>query len=179
MRIRRRRVRLSEGPNPMKRSVVVASFVVTMLAAVAADAQEYMPAGSVHVASGAEGAGGDLHRARTRLRVALDLRVDEAPNDGVVVAGLVDLEPRAAFGAELRYVHAISPRFTIGAGAIGYAAPATLLGPSAGLEANVPIAKKTFFVVGPETAVFVVGSDLPNNTVVWQALLQVGFRANF
>lgn len=158
---------------------VVAALATLGTVASEAHAQEYLPAASAHVATGVEGAGGGLRRARTRLRLGLELRIDEAPDDALALAGLVDVEPRAAFGAELRYMRSLSSLVAIGAGPIAYFAPGTLLGASAGVEVRPRIGKKTFLLAGPEATVFAFGSDLPNNTVLWQALMQVGVRADF
>ncbi|AKU94672.1 hypothetical protein AKJ09_01336 [Labilithrix luteola] len=144
----------------------------------AASAQEYLPAGAVYVGSGIEGAGRGFQRARTRLRIGGELRVDEAPDEAIFAAVLVDIEPKTAFGGELRYVHTIGSHVAASAGAIAYLAPGTLLGPCAGLEVRVPLASKTYLVAGPEAAVFALGGDLPDNVVVWQALFQLGFRAD-
>jgi len=155
-----------------------AVLAVSALVSTTAYAQQYLPAASAHAASGLEGGGRGFQRARTRVRVALELRIDEIPDEAIVVGGLVDVEPRTAFAAEVRYMHTISPRIAVGAGAIGYLVPATLVGPCAGLEARVPLAKKTFLTAGPDVAVFALGSDLPDRTVIWQALFQVGFRVD-
>lgn len=181
----------------MKRFSMFAAALATTAMVSSAQAQEYLPSTSAQVASGVEG-GGETHRARTRLRIGLELRIDESPADGVSFAGLVELEPRAAFGADLRYVRSLGKTFDASGGVIAFFAPATLLGPAAGLTAKVPLtgrksspaslrpedregstAGQSYILVGPETAVFVFGSDLPNNTIVWQALLQVGLRADF
>jgi hypothetical protein len=141
-------------------------------------AQEYLPAASAHIASGIEGGGRGFQRSRTRLRLALELRVDEAPENALVVGGIFDIEPHTSFGGELRYVRTVSPLVAVGAGAIGYFVPAILIGPCAGVEVRIPILKKTYFAVGPEVAVFAFGSDLPDRTVIWQALFQGGFRVD-
>lgn len=143
-----------------------------------ASAQEYLPAGAAYVASGIEGAGSGFQRARTRLRIGGELRVDEAPDEAIFAAVLVDIEPKTAFGGELRYVHTLGSHVAVGAGAIAYLAPGLLLGPTAGLEVRVPLTSKTFLVAGPEAAVFALGSDLPDGVVIWQALFQIGFRAD-
>ena len=143
-----------------------------------ASAQEYLPAASAHVATGLEGGGRILQRSRTRLRIAGELRIDEAPENALVAAGIFDIEPHAAFGGELRYVRTLSPLVAVGAGGIGYFVPALLFGPCAGVEVRIPILKKTYLAVGPEVAVFALGNDLPDRTVIWQALFQVGFRVD-
>lgn len=144
-----------------------------------ASAQQYLPAISAQAASGLEGGGRGFQRARTRVRLSLELRIDEAPDDALVVGGIVDIEPRTAFGADLRYVRSLGKLVAVSAGGIGYLVPATLLGACAGLEVRVPVAKKTFITAGPDLTVFALGSDLPERSVIWQALFQVGFRADF
>ncbi len=141
-----------------------------------ASAQQYLPAASAHLASGVEGAGKDFQRARTRLRIALELRIDESPNDALVGAVLADIEPHTAVGGELRYLRLVSPRFAVSAGGIAYFVPGTLLGPCAGAELRFPVANKSYLAVGPDVNVFAIGGDLPDGIVIWQALLQVGFR---
>jgi hypothetical protein len=143
-----------------------------------AAAQQYLPAASAQVASGVEGGGAVLQRARTRLRLGLELRVDEDPENGVSFAGLVDIEPRTALGAELRYVRLVSPGFAVSAGAIGYAVPGTLLGPCAGAEVRLPLSRSMSLAVGPDVTVFAFGSDLPDRIIVWQALFQAGLRVD-
>jgi len=143
-----------------------------------AHAQQYLPAASFHGASGIEGGAGSFQRARTRLRFALELRIDESPEDALVGAAIVDVEPKSAFGGELRYLRTLTPRIAVSAGALGYFVPATLFGPSAGVEVRIPIGKKTSFAVGPEAAVLALGSDLPDGIVIWQALLQGGLRVD-
>lgn len=143
-----------------------------------AHAQQYLPAASAHVASGAEGGGRDFQRSRTRLRMALELRLDEAPENALVGAGILDIEPRTAAGGELRYVRTVTPVVAVSGGAISYFVPAILLGGCAGVEVRVPFAKKTYLALGPELTVFAFGTDLPDRTVIWQALFQAGFRVD-
>lgn len=160
----------------------VRTFACTALALVlsagTASAQQYLPAASAQLASGAEGGGKLVQRARTRLRLGLELRVDEDPENALSFAALVDIEPRTALGGELRYVRAVSPRFAVSGGGIAYFVPGTLLGPCAGAELRIPVAKKMFLSVGPDVAVFAFGSDLPDRIIVWQALLQAGLRVD-
>lgn len=158
------------------------TFVATLAAALVAPravrAQEYLPAGAVQIASGIESAGKRVDRARTRLRVSGELRVDEAPNDGVSFGAIVDLEPHAALGADLRYEHLIGTTFVVNAGAIGYLTPGTLVGGCAGGDARVRMSKGAWLTLGPEVTVFALGSDLPDGVVMWQALLQGGIRVD-
>jgi hypothetical protein len=161
--------------------VVVSPLLAAALltAPAAARAQQYQPSASAMVGSGVESGGYGARRARTRLRAALELRTDERPDEALVVAGDVDVEPKPGFGADVRYGRALGPTLTLSAGAIGYLVPGTLIGPCAGAEARLPMGKGAFAVVAPDVSVFVAGSDLPENTVVWQALFQVGLRASF
>jgi hypothetical protein len=164
------------------RAALSTGLALAALAAAArpstAHAQEYLPAASAHVASGVEGGGRGFQRARTRLRMALELRVDEAPENAIVAAGILDLEPRTAFGFDVRYVRTVTPLVAVSGGAIGYLVPSLLLGPCAGVEVRIPIMKKTYLALGPELAVLALGSDLPDRTVIWQALFQAGFRVD-
>ena len=166
----------------MKRALTKAVAILAMAMPSAAHAQQYLIAGEGEVATGVEGGGHGARRARTRIRVGLELRIDESPDDGLSVAGLVDLEPHASVGGELRYLHFVSETFSLHAGGIAYLAPGTLFGGTAGFDAHVPFgarAKKLSFIGGPEVTVFPAGSDLPGNSILWQALLQVGIRAAF
>jgi hypothetical protein len=151
---------------------------LTLVVPSPAHAQQYLPAGSAYVGSGVEGGGRDFQRARTRLKLGLELRIDEDPENGISGAGVFDLEPRTAFGADLRYVRRIGPKFAVSAGGMGYFVPAILVGPCAGLEVRVPTFYKTYLALGPEVAVFAFGTDLPDRTVIWQALFQAGFRVD-
>lgn len=144
-----------------------------------ADAQELLVAGTAAAHSGVESSGKTFQRARTRLRIGAELRVDESPNDGLAFAALVDLEPRAAFGGDLRYVRTVSERFALNAGAIGYAAPGTLLGAVAGAEIRFKVGKSAAVVLAPEVTVFFLGTDLPNNNIFWQGLMGGGIRVQF
>lgn len=161
--------------------LAVAIGVVLALLGLArtASAQELLVAGSATAASGIESAGKGVARARTRLRVGAELRVDESPKDGVAFAAIVDLEPRAAFGADLRYVRMLSEKLAVNAGAIGYAAPGTLLGAVAGVEVRVKVSTSAAIVVAPEVTVFFLGTDLPDNNIFWQGLVGGGVRVQF
>ena len=144
-------------------------------------AQRYVAAGTFEAATGKEGGGGreaSLVRAPTRLRVGGDVHVDEDPENILGVAALVDLEPRARFGADIRYIRLVGDRFALSAGAIGYLTPGTMIGPAATLEYRHPVAKSLFLTAGPEVNVFVVGIDVPDKTVIWQALLHLGLRVD-
>ena len=166
----------------MSRSPRLAALAAAALLAAAprpAEAQELLVAGTAAAHSGIESSGKVLQRARTRLRVGAELRVDESPNDGIAFAALVDLEPRAAFGADLRYVRVVSERLALNAGAIGYAAPGTLLGAVAGVEVRFKVGKSAAIVVAPEVTVFFLGTDLPDNNIFWQGLFGGGIRVQF
>jgi len=146
-----------------------------------ASAQQYIAAGVLEVATGMEGGGGkdvSLVRAPTRIRLGADLHIDEDPTNGLGFAALVDLEPRARFGVDLRYIRTVGERFALSGGAIGYLTPGTMVGPAATLEYRHPLAKALWLTAGPEVNVFVVGIDVPDKTVIWQALLHLGLRVD-
>lgn len=159
----------------------LSTFIALAALTAPASAQRYIPAGIFEDSTGMQGGGGravSLERAPTRLRIGGELRVDEDPENGVAVAGLIDLEPRARFGADLRYIRLVNEHFALSGGAIGYLTPGTMIGPVAALEYRHPFAKSLWLSAGPEVNVFVVGVDVPDKTVIWQALLHVGLRVD-
>jgi hypothetical protein len=143
-----------------------------------ASAQEYLFGGEAQIANGVVG-GTDASpmRARTRLRLGADLRIDEFPKDIFAVGALIELEPRAAFGVDLRYLFEVGTHWVLNVGCVGFLAPETLIGPAVGVDYRIPFSHVSL-VVGPEINAFVLGSDLPDGTIVWQALLQVGIHAS-
>ncbi len=168
----------------MIRSHRLVAATLGLLAAMApstALAQRYVPAGTFDVASGMTGGGGreaSLVRAPTRLRLGAELHVDEAPENALGFGVLLDLEPRARVGADLRYTRVVLRHFALSAGAIGYITPGTMLGPTARLEVRQPLGKSLWLTAGPEVNVFVVGIDVPDKTVIWQTLLHLGLRVD-
>ncbi len=166
-----------------QRRVAAALVALTVVSSSCATAfaQRYVAAGIFEAATGMEGGGGreaSLVRAPTRLRLGGDVHIDEDPENILGVAALVDLEPRARFGADIRYIRLVGEAFALSAGAIGYLTPGTMIGPAATLEYRHPVAKSLFLTAGPEVNVFVVGIDVPDKTVVWQALLHLGLRVD-
>ena len=54
-----------------------AAALALVLSGGSASAQQYLPAAAAQLASGVEGGGKLLQRARTRMRLGLELRIDE------------------------------------------------------------------------------------------------------
>ncbi len=160
-------------------SVFAASLAFTFASATprAASAQEYLPTATAQLASGIESGGKGVARARTRMRVGVDLRVDEMPEDLLSVAVLLDMEPRAAIGADLRYGRMIGP-LTITAGPAAYFVPGTLLGACASATYRIPRTGRFSLGIGPEATTYFIGSDLPDGKVMWQVLMQAGLRVD-
>jgi hypothetical protein len=156
-------------------------FGLALLAPSKAGAQQYLLGTSGELATGLEGGGGAetaMYLARLRLRLALDLRVDEFPADIYSVGLLLEVEPHSAFGIDARYMRRLGTRFEVNVGGIAFVAPESLIGPSAGLKYRFSLSSATQVTVGPEVNVFVIGSDLPDGTIVWQALIQAGIHAD-
>lgn len=142
-------------------------------------AQQYVPSAIAQAASGIEGGGGragSIGRAPTRLRFGAELHIDEEPENAVAVAGLLDLEPTTAFGMDARYIRAFDQHYAVSIGAVGYFTPGLLVGPSAAFEARARLGRTVWLTGGPEVNVFVLGTDLPDKTVLWQTLLHIGVR---
>lgn len=153
-----------------------------LLSAPAAHAQQWLMTGISEASSGFEGGGGraqSMGRAQTRMRIGADLAVDESPEDVFGAAVLVAVEPRTAFGVDGRYTRVVRERFAFSGGIIGYLQPGSLVGPVAAFEYRHPLSKSFLLTAGPELDVFVVGTDLPDRTVLWQALFHVGVRVAF
>jgi hypothetical protein len=143
-------------------------------------AQQYLIGVSGELADGIDmGTSVPFKLARIRARLGVDLRVDEFPDDIVCVGILADLVPRTQFGVDARYARMMGKHFEVNIGGIGYVAPATLFGPSADLKYHATVSGSTEVVVGPEINLFVLGSDLPEGTIFFQALLEAGIHANF
>lgn len=146
-----------------------------------ANAQKYVAAGTFEASNGMEGGGGkesSLVRAPTRLRAGADLHVDEDPENVIGFAGIVDIEPRTKFGADIRYIRVVNEHFALSGGAVGYITPGTMVGPACSLEYRHPFASKLQLTAGPDLNVFVVGIDVPDKTVIWQAMLHLGLRVD-
>lgn len=161
-------------------STLVAAAVLCGVPA-AARAQSLVLAGSFQASSGMQGGGGSqatVVRAPTRLRLGGELRIDEDLANGLQFGALLDIEPRARVGADIRYVRLFLERFAVTAGAIGYITPGTAIGPTASFEYRHPLGKVASLTAGPEVNVFVVGIDVPDKTVIWQTLLHVGLRVD-
>jgi hypothetical protein len=171
----------SRSSSLWRRSAAALALVTATLSARAASAQQYLLGASAQIASGIDGGGGSrssLMRSRTRLRLGGDARIDESPKDILGAAILVEVERHATLGVDARYMRQVGRRFIVNAGAIGYLVPATLIGPSVGFDLQVPLGSSAAVTVGPEFNVFVLGTDLPDGTVIWQGLLQIGIHVD-
>lgn len=152
-----------------------------LLASPTAFAQRYVTSGFTQLSSGLEGGGGratTMERAQTRMRVGADLYVDERPEDIFGAAALIAFEPRTAFGLDFRYTRVVAQKYAFSAGGIAWLQPGSLVGPVASAEYRMPLGKNFTFTTGPEASCFVLGTDLPDRTIIWQALLQVGVRVS-
>ena len=154
-----------------------AALAAAVAWAAPASAQEYLIGADAAVSSGIEGGGAPgLFRTRTRLRLGADLRVDEFPEDIIEIGLLAEIEPHAGFGADIRYARAAGEHLIFDVGALGIVAPASLYGLCAGVTYRMPLSKKVQITFGPEGDFYVLGSDLPDRTVIWQFRIQGGVR---
>jgi len=162
------------------RGAFLALSVASVAFAADASAQQYLIGASLGLSSGVEGGGaaGGLFRTRTRLRLGGDLRIDESPDDIFEFAAIAEVEPKAGFGADVRYARAAGEHFVIDAGLMGIVAPSSLYGACAGLDYRLPISKRSQLFFGPEFDIYFLGSDLPDGTVLWELRVQAGLRAD-
>jgi len=165
------------------RRLFTSAMVIAALVSSAANAsaQQYKLGAYGGVSTGVEGGGTGsfgVRRARTALRLGGDATVDEFPNDIFGVYGVIEMEPKASFGAEARYMRLLSPLNVVHVGGIGVFAPSTLFGANAGFDHRFAFGKSVALEVGPTFQVFFIGGDLPDNSVIFQGLLQIGLHAN-
>jgi hypothetical protein len=161
----------------MKRLLAVVAALAGLLASPrTADAQQYLVAADASVSSGVEGGAAGPFVTRTRLRLGADVRVDEFPEDILEVGLLAEVQPKAAFGADVRYARAAGEHFVFDAGAMAILAPDTLYGVCAGVTYRLPLSKHVQITLGPEGDFFFLGTDLPRGTVLWQVRLSGGVR---
>ncbi len=178
------------------KTLAAASAALVLAATPAAHAQSWVASGVTQASSGLEGGGGraaSAGRAQTRMRIGADLAVDESPEDVFGGAVLVAVEPRTAFGIDGRYTRIVGRRLALSGGVTAYLQPGSLVGPVFAFEYRHPLGgeptrvagapessapARFMLTAGPEADVFVVGSDLPDKTVLWQALFHVGLRVS-
>lgn len=160
-------------------SIAALTASAMLLVAPAANAQKWVMSGVTQLSSGVEGGGGRttaMERAQTRMRIGADLFVDERPEDIFGVSGLIGIEPRTSFGIDARYTRVVDNKYAFSAGGIAYLQPGSMVGPVAAAEYRMPMSKNFIMTMGPEANVFIIGTDVPDRTVIWQALFQVGVR---
>lgn len=162
------------------RSLLAASVGLALSVAPApAHAQQYLIGADAGLSSGIEGGGNIGARlARSRLRLGADLRIDESPDDIMEFGLLAEIQPRSAFGADLRYARAAGDHFRLEIGILGILAPSSLYGACAAAVYRLPISKKTTIELGPEGDFYFLGTDLPDGVVIWQMRLQGGIRVD-
>lgn len=164
---------------------LVAGLVIAgaCLAPAAARAQHAVLAADADLLLGIEGGGHDyargVRRSRTTLRLGAQGYVDEFPSHAVSAALLVELEPRASVGADVRYMFRLDDAIVFHIGAVGLVAPRTLFGATAGAVYELALADEVALDFGPVVQTYFVGSDLPERSVLWQLLGQAGVRGRF
>ncbi|MBI5537733.1 MAG: hypothetical protein HY898_33725 [Deltaproteobacteria bacterium] len=164
-------------------SVIVPTALVLLLAAPAM-AQTPVLGGHVGATTGMEagdpGSGQTtFRRARTRVMVGVDGRVDEDLKNGLGLVVFAEIEPHATLGGELRYMRWFSPNVIGFVGATGVFAPRTLLGADFGLQFHLPMAAGVTVFFEPSFAALPLGTDLPSDRVLVWGLLSGGIHAKF
>jgi hypothetical protein len=157
-----------------------AALLAALAGPVAASAQELHVAATADLASGLEGGAtgyaSGVRRARTLLSVGAEAQFPESPEDRIAAALLLEIEPHTGAGADLRYVRMATNRLFVEIGGVAILTPSTLVGVTAGAEYRLPLTKAFTFTTGPTVQVFFLGTDLPDNEVLWQGLFHVGIQ---
>jgi len=165
-----------------RRSVMAATVLVVTVAAWPAAAQQWQLGGQLGAGTGLEG--GDpgtgetsFRRARTRIQVGLDARVDETPELGYGFLGFAEVEPHVGVGAELRLSRRFGSRASGFVGGIGVLAPHTLVGGSFGIQLLIPAdSDSSSWFVEPAFAALPLGTDLPGDKVLFWGMLTMGIH---
>jgi hypothetical protein len=157
--------------------------IAAVLAGSDAYAQRLMLGGSLGGASGVEGAdvgaGTQFRRARSRLELAVDGRIDEDKKQGLELRVFAEIEPHASLGGGARYLYWLAPAVTVGAGVVFDIFPHSLLGVDAAVRLVLPFPSKKFgLFLEPSFAVVPLGTDLPGDEVLLWGLVKVGFHAD-
>src|SRR5690606_21188432 len=120
----------------------------------------------------------EWQRARTRIIAGVELRDDEDEVSGLGIRGFAEIEGRGSVGLDLRYQRWIVPAIGVHAGAIGTVAPETLLGAGVGARLVIPLGRRAGLFVEPAFYALPIGSDLPDDSVLFWALLSGGLRVS-
>lgn len=154
-----------------------------LLDSASASAQQLEIAAAADVIAGLEGGGSGyaagVRRSRTTLRLGADLWIDEWPNNSLGVAAIVEVEPVAAFGADVRYQRRVADDFVFHVGALAILAPEHMFGATFGAAYRIDPNEVFEVNVGPVCNIYFVGADLPSSQVLWQAMLGAGARVQF
>jgi hypothetical protein len=164
-------------------AVSVATLLAIIAFAPSASAQRLLLGGGVGLGTGLERSDALqdrlFRRARTRIIVPFDLRVDEDTSQGIGVVGLFEVEPRVSLGAELRYMRWIGSHFTGFVGVTSVLAPRTLVGVDVGIDLTIPLGKSGVGIfIEPSLAALPLGSDLPDDNVLLWGLIAIGLHAD-
>jgi hypothetical protein len=164
-------------------SVIVPTALVLLLSSPVL-AQTPVLGGQVTAGTGMEagdpGTGATtFRRARTRVGVGIDARIDEDLKNGLGLVVFAEIEPHATLGGELRYMRWFSPNVIGFVGATGVFAPRTLLGADFGLQFHIPMAAGVTLFFEPSFAALPLGTDLPSDRVLIWGMLSGGIHAKF
>lgn len=165
----------------MKLKLAVACSILAVLAsAQPAHAEELLMDGNFGLGTGLEGGdpgtGLTWRRARFRVLGGVDLRSDEGPADALGFRAFVEVEKRAAVGAEVRYERWMSRNFGVWADLTGTIAPETLFGGGFGCTGIIPFGDKFGVFIEPSFQALPLGSDTPEDGILIWGLLSAGVR---
>jgi hypothetical protein len=164
------------------RGVIVLALTAALVLPETAHAQKLLLGGSLGYAGGVEGGDGGLgitafRRARSRVVIAVDGRIDEDPDQGIQIVGFVEVEPMASLGAEVRYLRWFNPNIAAFVGATGVIAPRNLLGADLGLQFHVPGRDHLGVFIEPSFSVLPLGTDMPSDRMLLWGLVSIGLHA--
>jgi hypothetical protein len=166
-----------------RRATCVTALVLSLSLSSNAFAQRLLAGAGVGIGSGLERSDVSekrpLRAARTRLIVPIDVRIDEDMDEGFAVVGLFEIAPRASLGVDLRYLRWVGSNVVGFVGVSSVLAPRTLFGVDFGISFYLPARpSRLSLFIEPSFAALPLGSDLPDDRVLFWALLAVGAHAD-
>jgi hypothetical protein len=139
-------------------------------------------AASVDLMAGLEGGQGQPHgvrRTRTTLRAGVEGWLERYRRSMLALGAVVEIEPDAALGADLRYRYRPLDELILDVGPMAIFLPETLVGVFAGVGFRPRLSQRIELEAGLRGGALFAGSDLPDGKrVIGQGMLVLGLRVN-
>jgi hypothetical protein len=160
--------------------LALGTFVGLLHVSAACRADGVDGAASVDLMAGVEGGQGaprGVRRTRTTLRAGVEGWLERHRASMLALSAVVEIEPDAALGADLRYRHRVLDELVLDLGPMAIFVPETLVGGFAGIAFRPRLSQRIELEAGARGGAFFAGSDLPDGKrVIGQGMLVLGLR---